>query len=105
MTAIDLLRKLVAFDTTSRNSNLELVDWVIPLLEGAGARIRLTHDDPRTKANVLASFGPDVPGGILLSAHTDVVPVDGQDWGSAPFELTERNGRLRGRGAADMKGF
>jgi acetylornithine deacetylase len=105
MLVIDRLRTLVAFDTTSRNSNLDLVDWVVHLLDAAGARIRLTYDDTRAKANVLASFGPNVPGGILLSAHTDVVPVDGQVWSCAPFELTERDGRLYGRGAADMKGF
>jgi len=103
--AIVLLRDLVAFDTTSRNSNLDLINWVAPLLEKSGARIRMTYDETRTKANVLASFGPDVPGGIVLSAHTDVVPVDGQDWTSPPFELREREGRLYGRGSCDMKGF
>lgn len=105
MPVIDRLRTLVAFDTASRNSNLALVDWAVSLLRASGARIRLTYDDDRAKANVLASFGPEVPGGILLSAHTDVVPVDGQVWSSAPFELTERGGRLHGRGTADMKGF
>jgi acetylornithine deacetylase len=105
MTTIALLARLVAFDTSSRNSNLPLVEWLLPQLAEAGARIRLTHDDARSKANVLASFGPDVAGGIVLSAHTDTVPVDGQSWSSAPFRLTEREGRLHGRGAVDMKGF
>jgi acetylornithine deacetylase len=105
MTPVALLETLVAFDTTSRNSNLALVEWVMPQLAAAGARIRLTHDDARAKANVLASFGPDVAGGIVLSAHTDVVPIDGQSWSSEPFRLTERDGRLHGRGAVDMKGF
>jgi acetylornithine deacetylase len=105
MTTIELLAKLVAFDTSSRNSNLALVAWMVPLLERAGARIGLSYDDARSKANVLASFGPGVAGGIVLSAHTDTVPVDGQSWSSAPFELTARGGRLHGRGAVDMKGF
>lgn len=105
MTPIEILRALVSFDTTSRNSNLALIDWVVPLLEAAGARLRLTRDDTGRKANILASFGPDLPGGIVLSGHTDVVPVDGQDWTSDPFTLTERNGRLYGRGTADMKSF
>jgi acetylornithine deacetylase len=105
MTVVELLRRLVAFDTTSRNSNLELVRWAVSQLEAIGARIRLTYDDSRTKANLLASFGPDRPGGILVSAHTDVVPVDGQVWQSDPFRLTEQGDRLYGRGAVDMKGF
>jgi acetylornithine deacetylase len=103
--SVDLLRTLVAFDTTSRNSNLDLVNWAISRLNAAGARTRLIHDATGTKANLVASFGPDVAGGIVLSAHTDTVPVDGQIWTSNPFELTERNGRLHGRGAVDMKGF
>jgi acetylornithine deacetylase len=106
MTAsIALLRELVGFDTTSHRSNLPLVDWAAALLAPLGARIRLSHDGTRTKANLLASFGPPVAGGIVLSGHTDVVPVDGQPWSSDPFVLTERDGRLHGRGATDMKGF
>jgi acetylornithine deacetylase len=102
---VDLLRTLVGFDTTSRNSNLDLVNWVMSRLHAAGARTRLIHDETGTKANLIASFGPDVVGGIVLSAHTDTVPIDGQIWTSNPFELTERNGRFHGRGAVDMKGF
>ena len=94
MRAVDLLRELVAFDTTSRNSNLAMVRWACARLEAAGARIRLTHDDAGEKSNVLASFGPEAPGGLLLSAHTDTVPVDGQAWTSDPFGLIERDGRL-----------
>jgi acetylornithine deacetylase len=105
MRSVDLLRELVAFDTTSRNSNLALVRWACAQLEAAGARIRLTHDDSGEKANVLASFGPEAPGGLLLSAHTDTVPVDGQVWTSDPFTLIERDGRLYARGTSDMKGF
>ncbi|KFC64762.1 Acetylornithine deacetylase (ArgE) [Bosea sp. LC85] len=106
MTAtIALLAELVGFDTTSSRSNLGLVARVADRLDDIGARVRLSHDDGRSKANILASFGPRAPGGIVLSGHTDTVPVDDQSWSSNPFRLTERNGKLHGRGAADMKGF
>ncbi|WP_119417798.1 acetylornithine deacetylase [Desertibaculum subflavum] len=105
MDTIDVLRLLVGFDTNSRNSNLELIDWVAEFLEGQGARLRFTRNDDGAKANLLASLGPDRSGGIVLSGHTDVVPVDDQAWQSDPFVLTECDGRLHGRGAADMKGF
>ncbi|MCA1298389.1 acetylornithine deacetylase [Stappia indica] len=101
----DILRDLVSFDTTSRNSNLELIAWVEAFLEARGIRSTRIYDETSEKANLLATIGPvDVPG-YVLSGHTDVVPVDGQDWTSAPFSLTERDGRLYGRGACDMKGF
>jgi acetylornithine deacetylase len=103
--AISILRTLVGFDTTSRLSNLALTDWAVAYLKEFGARIRLTWDDDRSKANILASFGPDRDGGVVLSGHTDVVPVDGQDWMTDPFELVECSGRLHGRGTVDMKGF
>ena len=100
-----LLERLVAFDTTSRNSNLALIDWVEAYLTDLGARCeRIASADGR-KANLHAALGPDVDGGVVLSGHTDVVPVDGQDWSSEPFTLSERDGRLYGRGACDMKGF
>lgn len=102
---VSLLEELVGFDTTSSRSNLALVGRVADRFDGLGARIRLSHDDDRTKANILASFGPQVPGGIVLSGHTDVVPVADQAWSSDPFRLIERDGRLYGRGATDMKGF
>jgi acetylornithine deacetylase len=102
---IALLKKLVGFDTTSYRSNLNLVDWAVSYLESLGARVQVSHDDSGSKANILASFGPNHPGGIVLSGHTDVVPTDGQAWFSDPFRLVEREGRLYGRGAADMKGF
>jgi acetylornithine deacetylase len=102
---IALLRHLVAFDTTSRNSNLALVNWAAEHLARRGARCRMTHDDTGHKANLLASFGPEAPGGIVLAGHTDVVPIDGQDWTRDPFAVTEQSGRLFGRGTADMKGF
>lgn len=105
MDTVEILRRLVAFDTTSRRSNLDLVYWVADYLDSAGARIRLTRDASGEKANILATFGPEEPGGIILSGHTDVVPIDDQDWASDPFALASRDGRLHGRGAVDMKGF
>lgn len=105
MDTVEILHRLVAFDTTSRRSNLDLVHWVADYLESFGARVRLTSDASGKKANILATIGPDEPGGIVLSGHTDVVPVDDQDWTSDPFALVSRDGRLHGRGAVDMKGF
>ncbi|CAN7433282.1 acetylornithine deacetylase [Bosea sp. LjRoot90] len=105
MDTTEILRRLVAFDTTSRRSNLDLVHWAADYLESAGARVRLTSGASGEKANILATIGPDAPGGIILSGHTDVVPVDDQDWASDPFILASRDGRLHGRGAVDMKGF
>ena len=104
-TSTAILRKLVSFDTTSRNSNLPLIEWVADYLQAGGARVELVYSDKKDKANLLASVGPDREGGIVLSGHTDVVPVDGQDWTSNPFDLVEREGRLYGRGSSDMKGF
>jgi acetylornithine deacetylase len=103
--ALELVKRLVAFDTTSRGSNLSLIAFVQELLERAGARIRLTYDLGKTKANLFASFGPECGGGYVLSGHTDVVPVDGQEWSSDPFKPELRDGKFYGRGAADMKGF
>ena len=103
--AIAMLEKLVAFDTTSRNSNLEFIDAVRGLLADHGVPSRLVHNDDGTKANLLATIGPMVAGGIVLSGHTDVVPVDDQDWRSDPFKVVERKGKLYGRGTADMKSF
>lgn len=102
---VAMLDRLVAFDTTSRNSNLALIDMAAETLAGLGADIRLTWNDSVTKANLFATLGPADRPGIVLSGHSDVVPVDGQDWSSNPFRLVNRDGRLYGRGAADMKGF
>ena len=102
---VELTRRLIAFDTVSRNSNLELISYVASLLESAGARLRLTYDDLGRKANLLATLGPDRDGGYVLSGHSDVVPVDGQDWSSDPFNAEIRADKLYGRGACDMKGF
>ena len=104
-TALDLVRDLIAFDTTSRDSNLALIDYAQALLEKAGGRCRRSYDSTGEKANLFATFGPDGDGGYVLSGHTDVVPVDGQDWSSDPFKPEVRDGKLYGRGACDMKGF
>jgi acetylornithine deacetylase len=104
-TACDLLGKLVAFDTTSRLSNLELIAFVEARLAEHGiGGTRVTNADG-SKANLYATLGPVVEGGVVLSGHTDVVPVDGQDWRTDPFVLTRRGDRLYGRGTCDMKAF
>ncbi|PZU11624.1 acetylornithine deacetylase [Sphingomonas sp.] len=99
------LARLIAFDTTSRLSNLALVEYVEAELGAIGVQGARVANEDGGKANFYASIGPAVPGGIVLSGHTDVVPVDGQPWSSDPFTLTERDGRLYGRGTCDMKGF
>jgi len=103
--SIDLIRELIGFDTTSRESNLHLIDFVKDYLAGHGVESRLVFDDQRRKANLYATVGPDDRPGVCLSGHTDVVPVDGQKWSSDPFDLAERDGKLFGRGTADMKSF
>ena len=103
--ALDLVKELIAFDTTSRDSNLGLIDHAQALLEKSGARCRRSYDASGKKANLFATLGPDGDGGFVLSGHTDVVPVDGQDWSSDPFRPEVRDGKLFGRGACDMKGF
>ena len=102
---IETLRDLIAFPTISTDSNLAMIDYLAERLTAAGARVEVMRDDSGGKANLWATLGPDVDGGIVLSGHTDVVPVADQDWSSDPFELVERDGRLFGRGACDMKGF
>jgi len=103
--AVDLLARLVAFDTTSRLSNLDLIARVETYLADLGIASRRVPNADGTKSNLLATIGPAVPGGVVLSGHTDVVPVDGQPWSTDPFVLTEKDGRLYGRGTCDMKGF
>lgn len=103
--AIGLLERLIAFDTTSRNSNLALIGWVEDYLTAHGARCERVMNADGTKSNLHAFIGPELDGGVVLSGHTDVVPVDGQNWSTDPFALTEKNGRLYGRGTCDMKGF
>ncbi|WP_022961578.1 acetylornithine deacetylase [Halopseudomonas pelagia] len=100
-----LLKKLIAFDTTSRESNLALISYISDYLAELGITSTLIFNAERSKANLHARLGPTGAGGVMLSGHSDVVPVDGQRWATPPFELTEQEGRLYGRGTADMKGF
>lgn len=101
----ELLARLVGFATVSRDSNLELIGFIRDYLAGHGVDSELIYNPQRTKANLFASIGPSDRSGVVLSGHTDVVPVDGQAWSVEPFVLSEREGRLYGRGTADMKGF
>ncbi len=104
-TASDILKRLVAFDTTSRNSNLPLIEWVEEFLQKRGVASTRIYDATGEKANLIATIGPSDEPGYVLSGHTDVVPVDGQNWSHDPFDLVEKDGKLYGRGACDMKGF
>jgi acetylornithine deacetylase len=107
--SLELIRTLVSFDTTSRESNMALIDWVRAYLANHGIASTLTFDDDRRKANLFATIpardGNATQGGIVLSGHTDVVPVDGQPWDTNPFEATLSGDRLYGRGVTDMKSF
>jgi acetylornithine deacetylase len=103
--SMDMLRRLVSMDTTSRNSNLELIDFVRDHLDRFGIASELVPDATGKKANLYATIGPADRPGFCLSGHTDVVPVDGQDWATDPWILTEKDGLLHGRGTCDMKGF
>ena len=101
----DILARLIAFDTVSRNSNLALIKYIQDYLAGLGVDSELFFDEAGGKANLFATLGPRDRGGVCLPGHTDVVPVDGQNWSVPPFELSENDGRLYGRGTADMKGY
>ena len=101
---IEILRELVAFDTVSAKSNLAIIDWIEAHLTALGFRVTRITDPYEPKAGLYAEIGPEGDG-VVLSAHTDVVPVEGQNWTRPPFELTEEDGRLYGRGTTDMKGF
>jgi len=101
----ELLEKLVSFPTVSSESNLGLLDWVEEYLGSHGVKSHRVYNQSLTKANLYANVGPEVAGGVVLSGHTDVVPVVGQDWDTDPFEVVEKNGKLYGRGTCDMKGF
>jgi acetylornithine deacetylase len=105
MNSLEILERLIAFPTVSRDSNLPLIEYVRDFLAARGIESRLYPDARGAKANLFASLGPSDRRGVLLSGHTDVVPVDGQSWSSDPFRLKERGGLLFARGSADMKGF
>lgn len=106
MTAARMLERLVGFPTVSRDSNLALIEWVEAYLDDYGVEHWRIENDDGSKANLLARIGPAVEGGVVLSGHTDVVPVDGQPWTTDPFTLVDKgDGRLYGRGTCDMKGF
>ncbi|NQW54349.1 MAG: acetylornithine deacetylase [Rhodospirillales bacterium] len=105
VSSIEMLRRLVAFDTTSRNSNLALIEYVQGYLRGHGIDSTLVPNEDGTKANMFATVGPKVKDGVVLSGHTDVVPVDGQPWVTDPWTLTLKDGKYYGRGTCDMKAF
>ena len=105
MNSQDLLAKLIGFDTTSRESNLQLIEFVRNYLAERHVPCELIFNEERSKANLFATIGPADVSGVVLSGHTDVVPVDGQPWTVPPFTMTEQHGKLYGRGAADMKGY
>lgn len=105
LTLRQLLDRLVSFPTVSRDSNLALVDWLEGYLTGHGIECHRHWNEDRQKAALMAHAGPRVPGAVVLSGHSDVVPVDGQDWTSDPWVVVERDGRLYGRGTCDMKGY
>ncbi|OSY89433.1 acetylornithine deacetylase [Tenacibaculum holothuriorum] len=105
MTAKEILAKLVSFDVLSKENNLHLVDWINNYIKQYGVETVYVYNEEKTQASLHCRIGPAVDGGIILSGHTDVVPVKGQPWDTNPFELVEKNGKLFGRGACDMKGY
>ena len=103
--SLDLIKTLIAFDTTSRESNLELIAFIQEYLTGHRVESMLVHNEDGTKANLYATIGDQDKAGVMLSGHTDVVPVDGQAWDTDPFQVTEKDEKFYGRGTADMKSF
>ena len=104
-TSIQLIEDLISFDTTSRNSNLQIIEYIQGYLEEFGLQSELVYDATGRKANLFATIGADDKGGVALSGHTDVVPVDGQNWSTDPYQVSEADGKLYGRGTSDMKSF
>jgi len=105
LSAREIMEKLISFPTVSRNSNLDLIDWVEEYLDSHGVSSTRVPNEDGTKAAIYANVGPEVEGGVILSGHTDVVPVDGQAWDTDPFSVVEKDGKYYGRGTCDMKGF
>ncbi|MYH58785.1 MAG: M20/M25/M40 family metallo-hydrolase, partial [Boseongicola sp. SB0675_bin_26] len=106
LSARQILDQLVSFPTVSRDTNLPLIDWIESYLAALGIKAhRMPKRGDPSKEAIFCSVGPHVAGGVVLSGHTDVVPVEGQDWNSDPWAVSERDGRLYGRGTCDMKGF
>lgn len=105
LSPIEILEKLVAFPTVSKDTNLPLVDWVEEYLNSHDIPCHRYYHESGEKAAIMAHVGPEIEGGVVLSGHTDVVPTEGQDWSTDPFELVEKDGLLYGRGSCDMKGF
>lgn len=105
LSPLELMTKLVSFPTVSRDSNLPLVDWVEEYLNGHGITCYRQYREDNEQAAIFAHVGPDIAGGVVLSGHTDVVPIDGQPWTDDPFTVVKRDGKYYGRGTCDMKGF
>ena len=105
MSTLDYLEKLLSYDTTSAHSNSELITWAQSELLSLGAAVKIIPNEDKSKANLFATLGPKDFGGVMLSGHTDVVPVAGQDWTVPAFSMTRKDGKVFGRGSADMKGF
>jgi acetylornithine deacetylase len=102
---LELIEKLISYDTTSRNSNLDIIKFIEDYLAGHGVKSTLVYNESEGKANLYATLGDQTKSGIMLSGHTDVVPVDGQDWDTDPFKVVQKDGKLFGRGTSDMKCF
>ena len=105
LSSFEILEKLISFPTISRSPNIELIKWVSNLLTSFGVKTTILQNEDGSRANLYATTGAEEHGGIMLSGHTDVVPTEGQDWQTDPFKLTKLDGKLFGRGTADMKGF
>tara|TARA_X000000368_G_scaffold347048_1_gene286518 strand:- start:226 stop:1389 length:1164 start_codon:yes stop_codon:yes gene_type:complete len=103
--SLEMLEKLVAFDSVSRNSNLPIIQFIQEYLSSYNIESDLVYNSDKTKANLFANVGPNEPGGTILSGHTDVVPIDGQNWDTDPFKIIEKDSKIYGRGTCDMKGF
>jgi len=103
--SLELLKALIGFDTSSFKSNLNLIKYIENYLNQYKIKSELVYDETKTKANLFATIGPNTEGGIILSGHTDVVPVTNQSWSSDPFQLIEKDEKLYGRGTSDMKSF